>query len=447
MFGKSKMSLVLTLVLSLILFGSTFASAFDLTQFGLKPAEEYDLGGATVTIISWTSDRMSKYFQDNLAVMGRVEEAERIFNCKINWMQDSNQPDINFNRLLAGESTHDIWHVQNKKGYWQLVANGAVIPLSDILPPEYYEAMPPTLIATEEALKYNGKYWGAGPVEWRPVYGYQNDMIFVAYNKTMFEREGIEDLYELYLAGEWTWDKATEIAVKLTADLDGDGETDQWGIVDVRPWDLAVSNGASITREDENGRVIFTADEPAYLEALEQYYTWWSELEVVMPTYGSSTLRDTFINGKAGMYFYVPAYSLSDQILPNMVDEWGLVPYPKGPRMDEYSWTVQALNTTLIPINAKDPEALVALRTFLWREEDIDTNDLLAAHVKSREAADVFLTANREWDGNASRLFEKFLGDFQNVTREVARGAKSPAAAMAELKPVIQSNLDFLFNQ
>ena len=54
---------------------------------------------------------------------------------------------------------------------------------------------------------------GSWSVEWRPVYGYQNDMIFVAYNKTMFEREGIEDLYELYLAGEWTWDKATEIAV------------------------------------------------------------------------------------------------------------------------------------------------------------------------------------------------------------------------------------------
>ena len=41
----------------------------------------------------------------------------------------------------------------------------------------------------------------------------------------------------------------------------------------------------------------------------------------------------------------------------------------------------------------------------------------------------------------------KNSGDFQNVTREVARGAKSPAAAMAELKPVIQGNLDDLFNQ
>ena len=45
----------------------------------------------------------------------------------------------------------------------------------------------------------------------------------------MFEREGITENLALtfILTGEWTWDKATEIAVKLTADLDGDGETDQ----------------------------------------------------------------------------------------------------------------------------------------------------------------------------------------------------------------------------
>lgn len=165
-----------------------------------------------------------------------------------------------------------------------------------------------------------------------------------------------------------------------------------------------------------------------------------------MPIFGSNDLRDTFVNGKAGMYFYAGAWG-QPHILENMTDDWSIVPYPRGPRMDDYTWTVQALNTTLIPLNAKDPEALVALKTFLWREEDVNTNDLIAAHVRTREASDVFLTANREWNGNASRLFENFLGDFQDVTREVARGEKSPAAAMAELKPIIQANLDDLFNQ
>lgn len=432
------------LVVSLLLGGVCFVSAYDLTEVGLKPNGSYDFGGETVTIISWTSERMEKFFNDNLVLMGRVAEAEELFNCKIDFMQTRDIPDVNFNRLLAGESGNDLWHVQNKIGYWELVAQGAVLPMSDILPEQYYESLPPSLISVEKALEYDGKYFGVGPVEWRPLYGYQNDMIFVAYNKTLFEREGLEDLYEVYLAGDWTWDKATELAKKITQDIDGDGIMDQWGMVDVRIWDLAVSNGSSITRVDENGRVIFTADEPGYIEALEQHKEWATDLQVLMT---SGSAMDTFVNGQAGMFFYAGAWQLPDNVLPRMTDEWGLVPYPKGPRVDEHKWTVQALSTTLIPLNAKDPEALVALKSFLWREEDVTVGDLLATHVTSQDAADVFLTANNEWDGNASRLFQDYYATFDTDSREVTSGAKSASALMAELKPIIQANLDDLFSQ
>lgn len=439
-----KMSLVFVLAVCLALVSTAFA--FDLTEVGLQPVGSYDFGGETVTIISWTSERMQSFFNDNLIVMGRVEEAEALFNCKIEFMQTRDIPAVNFNRLLAGESGNDLWHVQNKIGYWELVAQGAALPMSDILPAEFYETLPPSLQAVEEAFKYGGKYYGIGPVEWRPLYGYQNDMIFVAYNKAIFEREGLEDLYELYLAGEWTWEKATDLALKATQDFDGDGVIDQWGIVDARVWDLAVSNGASLTRVDENGRVVFTGDEPAYLEAIEQHKEWWTDLQVQMPSYGSGDLKDTFINGKAAMFFYGGAWQLPD-LISRMSDDWGIVPYPKGPRVDEYQWTVQALSTTLIPVNAKNPEALAALRAFLFRTEDVTVSDLLAAHVRSQDAADVFLTANQEWNGNASRLFESFLGTYADDLRLAASGEKSPAATMAELKPVIQANLDDLFNQ
>lgn len=448
MLRKQKLVLTLTLVLSLLLISPVLAADFDLTQFGLQPASSYDFGGKTVSILSWTGDRMSNYFNDDLNVMGRVELAEEVFNVKINFIQvgGGDLADVAFNRLLAGEATNDLWHTQNKIAYWELVSQGAVLPAEDYLPEEYFEMLPPSLTAVEEALRYDGKIWGIGPVEWRPLFGYQNDMVFVAYNKTMFEAEGLPDLYELYLDGEWTWDAATDIAVQVTADLDGDGETDRWGMVDVRAWDLAVSNGASLTQVDANGRVVFTGDEPAYLEALEQYRTWWSELEVILPSYSSGDLKNTFMNGNAAMYFYAGAWELPN-IIANMDDEWGIVPYPKGPRVEDYQWTVQALNTTVIPVVAEQPEALIALKTFLWREDDVTVSDLLATHVLNQESADVFLTANREWDGNASRLFEKYLGDFSDETRLVASGEQSAAATMAALKPVIQANLDDLFGQ
>ena len=183
-----KRMLIVGLIVGLLVFGST-ALAFDLTQFGLQPAENYDFGGETVTIISWTSERMANYFNNNLLVMGRVQEAEQLFNCKIDFMQTREIPDTNFNRLLSGDSVNDLWHVQNKIGYWQLVANDALYPIYNILPESYYDAFPPSIKAVEEAFKYRGHYWGIGTVEYRPSFGYQNDLIFVAYNKTLIDRK------------------------------------------------------------------------------------------------------------------------------------------------------------------------------------------------------------------------------------------------------------------
>lgn len=441
-----KKSWQIFVALVLLLLSTSLVSASALTDLGFKEAGSYDLGGNTVTIISWTSERMANYFDSYPPVLDRIAEAERLFNCKIEFMQTREIPEVNLNRLLAGESTYDLWHVQNKIGYWELVAGGAAYPVTQFLAADYYDILPPSFIATEEALKFDGQYWGLGPVEYRPMYGYQNDLLFVAYNKTLFEREGLPDLYELYLDGEWTWEKATEIAVKATVDFDGDGVIDQWGIVDARPWDLAVANGANMIKIDSNGRMVFNGDDPKYIEALEQSYQWWTELGVQFQSYSSGEINNTFRNGKAAMHFSTPAFGLPD-LLAEMTDDWGIVPLPMGPSADKHYWTVQALNTTLIPINAKQPEALAALRAFLWQEDDISVNDFLATHVNSQEMADVLLTANFEWDGSASRVFEKYLGDFAQYTRDVQSGEKSASAAMAEIKPIIQNNLDNLLNQ
>ena len=60
---------------------------------------------------------------------------------------------------------NDLWHVQNKIGYWNLVASDAVIPMGDFLSEQYYNTLPPSVAAVEEALRYNGKIWGIGTME------------------------------------------------------------------------------------------------------------------------------------------------------------------------------------------------------------------------------------------------------------------------------------------
>ena len=416
------------------------ALAYDLTQFGFKPAGSYDFGGETVTIISWTAERIQqRYFGEYLPVEGRIEEAEKLFNCKIEFLQTRDIPAVNFNRLMAGDSVNDLWHVQNKIGYWNLVAADTVLPMGEILGEQYYSNLPPSVAAVEEALRYQGKIWGIGTVEWLPIYGYQNDMVFTIYNKEMVEKYGLEDPWELYLNGEWTWDKATEIGLKVTADTDGDGMIDQCLASDARVWDFAVANGATMTKVDENGRVVFAADDLAYIEAFELIHKWRTELKIVDS--GCPFQAERSVLGFHMMSLDLPS------AMQNYSFDWGMLPLPKGPSADKHYWTVQALSTTLIPKNAKDPEALAALRAFLWREEDVAVNDVLARHVPNQESAQVFLAANQEWDGRESRLFQHLIDEFEEYAKDVYSGMRSPTAAMAEYEPVVQGRLDDLLGQ
>ena len=431
----------------LVLLTSSMALADVLTDHGLQPLGSYDLGGNTVTIISWTSERMANYFNDYIPVRDRIAEAEKLFNCKIEWMQTREIPETNFARLMAGESQYDLWHVQNKIGYFELVSEGAVLAASDFLPAQFFESLPACLQATEEALRFKGKIYGIGNVEWRPMYGYANDIVFVGYNKTLFDREGLPDLYELYIDGEWTWEMAGDIAAKATRDTDGDGEIDQWGMTDLRAWDLAVSNGASIVKIDENGRVVYSADEDAYIEAVEQFTQWWST-GVLNNSTNTTNNRNLFINGQAAMHFNITPAVMANNLIPeNMADQWSIVPFPKGPRMTEHAYPNQALSTTLIPVNAADPEALVALKVFLWQEDDITVSDFLAAHVRTREAGEVLLEAHEYWDGSSSRLLETYITEYNDAIAAIRDEGVSPATRLAEIRPVIQSRINDLFNQ
>jgi multiple sugar transport system substrate-binding protein len=56
-----------------------------------------------------------------------------------------------------------------------------------------------------------------------------DNQIFVAYNKSLAEREGLPNLAELYKNGQWTWDKFIELAAQVTKDTNGDGTVDQYG--------------------------------------------------------------------------------------------------------------------------------------------------------------------------------------------------------------------------
>lgn len=258
------------------------------------------------------------------------------------------------------------------------------------------------------------------------------------YNKTKFEQQGLPDLYKLYKEDKWTWDEASKVFKAGTKDLNNDGiidQNDQRGTSSLNQYAVIASNGATITGLNKEGKNIFTLDQPAALEALEQY-TEWYQLRLSGGNFekGTALTRWDYF-GKGRNYM-------------EMKDKWGIVPIPKGPRAKRYYLPENAPFVTVLPLNSKNPEAMMALRSFLFRLEDVPADIAMARQVRDRQTAELFRKLQNNWEGECLYLFESFGGKIvKEAIKQIRSGTKTSATAVAEIKPQVQAVLDDLYNK
>lgn len=421
--------LILVFLCLVMIVGSSSlpAIARDLTELGL--AESYDLGGNTVTIISWTAARIESYLNEDPVTRGRIEEAEELFNCKIEFLQTRDIPNTNFNRLLSGDSAYDLWFTQSRIGYYEIVSNDAAYPMGDILPEAYYDSLSNYEKDSIDLLGYYGKTYGIGKMHFGTGV-WNTGGIVMFYNKTLLEELGVADPWDYYKADQWDWSTATQMMQKITRDIDGDGTIDIWGIADPIAYSFVISNGGSVTKVLDDGRIVYSMDEPAAVEGLELYADWHAK-GVVGGSFDNRTaaFRMRFLNA-GGDYL-------------DFEDEWSVVPFPKGAREDKYYYPEWSPETTLIPVNAVQPEALAALKAFLFRPDDVPLNVVMARTVRDQNAAEIFMELQNNWVPQARYLFESFGGNLvEDAIKKIRDGEISPAVGTAEIKPQVQALLD-----
>lgn len=433
---KSSLFMVLTSVLLIAMFASSaFAYVSDRMDFG-----EIDFGGATVTLVCHHNPLTQ--FEEGGSRAGMLDEAKRLFNIgeiKVIVGGWGEVHETMLNRFLAGESTYDLWRLPHEN-FWGLATRGAFYPVNEILPDEYFDALPRITGLRTRELTYNDNQfqYSAGVDD----YGHS---LFAVFNKDLFQREALPDPYELWQNGEWTWDAVSDIARRVTRDTSGDGNIDQWGLADFNPVVMIYSNGGAITKTDANGKVYFSMDEPEAVAALRQTYQW----AYVDQFIGGDYQMNEFKRGQVAISF-MPFW----QINPNDYQfEHGIVPLPMGPDVDEYVYVPGTADAFYIPANAEQPLALIALDNFLFTlenyEEDLDS--AILARIKDQESYSVFLEAIDTWGSNDYYL--NFLGGrwdnskpYGKVLDEVNQG-KSAATATAEVKAQAQALIDEVLRQ
>ncbi|HHU61571.1 MAG: hypothetical protein QM401_10335 [Bacillota bacterium] len=392
---------------------------------------EFDLGGKTVNIWCWYDIELDE----------RIAEVEEMFNVKIATPQVEweRQSESYMSRLLAGDSEYDIWYASHEFAI-PIMKDGAFYPMNTILPEEYFENADPHLKAMIDNLILDGNIYA-----FNSMHSAMNDMSFFVWNKSLFEREGLPDLEEAYYNDEWTWELATEIAIKATRDTDGDGIVDQYGFSEVYPWSFVLSHGATVVKQDDSGKWVFSLDDDDALEALQQLYEWSHVNQVVEGDWFQTPFREgkrAFANMPAWML-----WSLADEI----DDEYGVLPYPKGPSNDYYVAPTEVLNMFYIPANSANPLAMAAIVDHLMPEADDYFYDVIEGQIlgqaPDRASAEIMEDAILNWDGQFD-IVRGFAGAtiLEEALWSILSGEKTPAQGMSEVKQQIQAAVDDLLN-
>ena len=215
------------------------------------------------------------------------------------------------------------------------------------------------------------------------------------YRKTIIEEVGLEDPYELYKNGEWTWDKFLEMADTFQQSGDSKYVIDGWNVPDGF---LATTGTPLVSIED--GKLVHHLNDPAvekcmaFIETLatEDYrYPW--DLN------GYSTNQRAWFNGDTLFFlegtwaFESDAWIKYRERFEWEPDELFFVPYPRDPSADQYYQAMKqdaymlcagaknvdgfAAWTNCVLIASKD-ESVVATqrekskRDFGWTDEHLD---------------------------------------------------------------------------
>lgn len=206
------------------------------------------------------------------------------------------------------------------------------------------------------AFKVNGNYYAVNTAE--------IDTFFVYYNKTLFEEQAIEDPYELYEKGEWTWDKLREIAKKATLYEDDNTTVKCYGIGTHYKEVFVLANGGNIVDIDESGTKyvskLTSANTIAGLNFLKDLSADGS--------YNASIAGFTeFPARQLAMFIERPQHCIGAyDLLNTMDDEIGIVPIPKGPNADK-EYAASNLIANFVPANARNPVAGAAWAYFWAR--------------------------------------------------------------------------------
>lgn len=421
------------------------AQAAATPQQSAKPEEKkVDLKGQSIKIGAWYDGADPRTVKEKgpaeEAQIKLIEAAEKKYNCKIEFVKfgDYDKYVENFTTTsLSGQPFADIVRMELFWSFPQLVNKGFVQPIDQWIKasdPKYIDWM-------RVGGSYNGHQYGLVDSSPSP-YG-------IFYNKTLVQKLGLEDPYELQQKGQWTWEKFREFSKKATQDTNGDGKTDVWGItgaygkVKAFTEQLVYTNKGAVDK-DASGAIKFSLNSENSIQALQyasDLFNVDKSIEQPIPEDASKE----FVAGKGVMYagFSWELGGLKDNMKGQ---ELGYVFFPKGPKADKYVSYTPFGNMWMVSKYSKNAEvALHIMDEISLNEEGRKLSEQSwQQSYPNKESMDT----RKQMSNNINYISYYGIPDgeklFEGIVKDITEGKVSPATAVDKVKPQFEAKISKL---
>lgn len=323
--------------------GNTDTTAPEETEAKPDIPEEGDMKGAEINILAadwWGYTPLNvvdispeEYLGETLndAAYDRKIKIETQYKCEIvqiSYTEPSAAATAVQNSVLAEDNAYDIALIRGTN-FSSLLTGGYLRTLDDL---QYVDFDKPWWNKNAyDALALVGKHYGVcGSFS-------TNELMTVwtvCFNKDMIDDYSLESPYDLVNSGEWTFDKAVEMAKTVAHDVDGDGKMtidDVWGITYTTETVIGMLNGCGVTiaKLDSDGIPQITVDSESNITKIIDIYTKLFNEDYSVDTFKLNLYdKDGQIFGEGRNLFLFTATHLVDQ-LRQMDTEFGMIPYPK----------------------------------------------------------------------------------------------------------------------
>lgn len=412
-------------------------------------ASEYDFGGRVVRIGCYydlTPDPEANSIEAALAE--RIAFVEENYNCKIEFLTIEGDFISEYvTSVLAGDPICDIAYARTRDVVPSLIEGGIAYPVSDLGVFDF------------DAYKWRQDVSDAGTYKGKTYCWLLKDPEIrygIFWNKTLFEQYGLPDLYELMENGEWTWDKLKEIAMAGNQDTDTDGTIDIYGFNarENLPWCFISSNGVNVVEQTASG-LTMNLDNPAIVEALTALQDFTTTVDYKNSIDWSSEGWDSMITGfRDGNYMmcleeYWISYGYLTSADSPMQDDWGWVPFPKGPSATDWSCYGKENGCRFMLNGIEDPATVALIYDLITDLADTDeewdnlVEDKLEGWADDGQTVENVAYIYNNGLSNISILegYTKIRDVVNSMFNEISSGASTPQTAIETYKSQIENEI------